>query len=110
LPEVDWAVADRLVRVVKTIRIEHPQRVTVSEKDGRRIKRKTELTQESTNFYATNFELGSVSPLFIHQFGAAVGESIRRFFRPSHRLSPQTPRGPPNHGAGGAYHDPVSCL
>ena len=26
------------------------------------------MTQESTNFYATNFELGSVSPLFIHQF------------------------------------------
>src|SRR5205807_3278105 len=24
--------------------------------------------QESTNFYATNFELGSISPLFIHQF------------------------------------------
>src|ERR1700729_761738 len=24
--------------------------------------------QESTNFYATNFELGSISPLFVHEF------------------------------------------
>jgi hypothetical protein len=68
LPEVDWPVADRLVRVVKTVRIEQLRRVTVREKDGHRIKSKTPVTQESTNFYATNFELGSVSPLFIHQF------------------------------------------
>jgi hypothetical protein len=68
LPEVDWPVADRLVRVVKTVRIEQLNRVMVTEKDGHRIKSKTAVTQESTNFYATNFELGSVSPLFIHQF------------------------------------------
>jgi len=43
------------------------RRVTVSEKDGRRIKTKMAATQQSTNFYATNFEVGSVSPLFIHQ-------------------------------------------
>jgi hypothetical protein len=67
LPEVDWPVADRLVRVVKTIRIEHPHRVTVSKQDDHRIKSKREVTQQSTNFYATNFELGSISPLFIHQ-------------------------------------------
>ena len=67
LPEVDWPVADRLVRVVKTVRIEHQHRVTVSNEDGHRIKSKTAVTQESTNFYATNFELGSISPLFIHQ-------------------------------------------
>ena len=68
LPEVDWPVADRRVRVVKTVRIEQQRRVTVSEKDGQRTKSKTAVTQESTNFYATNFELGSISPLFIHQF------------------------------------------
>ena len=68
LPEVDWPVADRLVRVVKTVRIEQLRRVKVSEKEGHRIKSKTAMTQESSNFYATNFELGSVSPLFIHQF------------------------------------------
>lgn len=67
-PEVDWPVAGRLVRVVKTVRIEHRRRVTVSEKDGHRIKSKTAAMQESTNLYATNFQLGSVSPLFIHPF------------------------------------------
>jgi hypothetical protein len=68
LPQVAWLVADRSVRVVKTVRIENQRRVTVGKKDRRRTKTKTEVTQESTNFYATNFELGSISPLFIHQF------------------------------------------
>jgi hypothetical protein len=68
LPEVDWPVAERRVRVVKTVRIEPQRRVTVGEKDGQRTKSKTAVRQESTNFYATNFELGSISPLFIHQF------------------------------------------
>jgi hypothetical protein len=68
LPEVDWPVADRLVRIVKTVRIEDRRRVVISEKDNHRTKTKTTVTQASTNFYATNFELGSVSPLFIHQF------------------------------------------
>jgi hypothetical protein len=68
LPEVAWPVADRSVRVVKTVRIENQRRVTVGKKDSRRTKTKTAVTQESTNFYATNFELGSISPLFIHQF------------------------------------------
>jgi hypothetical protein len=68
LPEVDWPVADRLVRVVKTVRIENRRRVTVGEKDGHRIKSRIAASQESTNFYATNFDLGSISPLFIHEF------------------------------------------
>jgi len=68
LPEVDWPVADRLVRVVKTVRIESRRRVTVVEKDGQRTKSKTAAPQQSTNFYATNFALGSISPLFIQEF------------------------------------------
>lgn len=67
LPEVDWPVAGRLVRVVKTVRLENPRRVTVSQKDNHRAKTHTAVTQQSTNFYATNFELGLASPLFIHQ-------------------------------------------
>jgi hypothetical protein len=67
LPEVDWPVADRLVRVVKTVRVESRRRVALTEKDAPRAKGKTPLTQQSTNFYATNFELGSIPPLFIHQ-------------------------------------------
>jgi hypothetical protein len=68
LPEVDWPVADRLVQVVKTVRIESRRRITVSQQDGRPIKSKTVAPQESTNYYATNFQLGSISPLFVHQF------------------------------------------
>lgn len=68
LPDLDWPVADRQVRVVKTLRIEHHRHVTVREKDAARTKAKTSIAQPSTNFYATNFELGSISPLFIHQF------------------------------------------
>ena len=67
LPEVDWPVADRQIRVVKTVRIEQQRRVTVSAKDATRMKGKTAMSQPSTNFYATNFELGSISPLFLHQ-------------------------------------------
>lgn len=67
LPQVDWPVAARQVRVVKTARTDHQRRVAVSQ-DGSRLKKgKSEVALESTNFYATNFELGAVPPLFIHQ-------------------------------------------
>lgn len=71
LPDVDWPAADRLVRVVKTVRSENRRRIAVHEKDGHRIKTKVEVTRESTNLYATNFQLGSIPPLFIHQLGRA---------------------------------------
>jgi hypothetical protein len=67
LPDLDWPVADRRVQVVKTIRIEPQRCITIRKKDAARTKGKTERMQPSTNFYATNFELGSISPLFIHQ-------------------------------------------
>jgi hypothetical protein len=41
LPEVDWPVAERGVRVVKTVRTEHQRRVIIREKDGHRTKSKT---------------------------------------------------------------------
>jgi hypothetical protein len=67
LPQIDWPVADRLVRVVKTVRIDHKRQVTVSQDGDRLRKTRTDVTLESTNFYATNFELGTISPTFIHQ-------------------------------------------
>lgn len=69
LPEVDWPVADRLVQVVKTVRINHKREVTVSQEGAHRKKTKTDVTEESTNFHATNFALGSIPPLFIYQLG-----------------------------------------
>lgn len=67
LPQVDWPVADRLVRVVKTVRTDHKRQVTVSQEGEHLKKTKSGLALESTNFYATNFELGAIPPLFIHQ-------------------------------------------
>jgi len=37
--------------------------------DDQRTKIKAALSRESINFYATNFQLGSIPPLFIHQLG-----------------------------------------
>jgi Transposase DDE domain len=71
LPEVDWPAANRLVRVIKTVRIEKQRRVAVKQEADHRIKSKAAATRESTNFYATNFPLGSIPPLFIHQLGRA---------------------------------------
>jgi len=69
LPEVDWPVADRLVRVVKTVRLDHKRHIVIRQQDGHRIKSKVEAQRKGTNFYATNIELGSIPPLFIHQLG-----------------------------------------
>jgi hypothetical protein len=66
LPEVDWPIADRQIRVVKTVRIEPQRRVMVRGKDPARMKGKTAVLLPSTHFYATNFELGSIAPLFLH--------------------------------------------
>jgi hypothetical protein len=69
LPEVDWPAADRLVRVVKTVRREDRRSVPLAQPDTPRAKGKTQVTRQSINYCATNFELGSIPPLFIHQFG-----------------------------------------
>lgn len=69
LPEVDWPVADRLVRIVKTVRIQKSQRIVVHKTGAKKKKKKAAVTCQSTNFYATNFELGSIPADFIHQLG-----------------------------------------
>ena len=67
LPQLDWPAGDRLVRVVKTVRIERKREVAVRPEGERLNKCKSEVAEESTNFYATNFDLGAIPPLFIHQ-------------------------------------------
>ena len=69
LPEVDWPVADRLVQVVKTVRVQNANRVAVRKQDGQPVKEKQPAPIVSTNFYATNVELGAIPPRFIHQLG-----------------------------------------
>jgi len=67
LPEVDWPAGDRRVRVVKTVRTDRRREVTGSQDGDQVRKAKNEVAIESTNFYATNFELGAIPPLFIYQ-------------------------------------------
>jgi hypothetical protein len=67
VPQIDWPVADRLVRVVKTVRTHRKRKVTVRPEGDQLRKSRSEIDEQSTNFYATNFELGAIPPLFIHQ-------------------------------------------
>ena len=69
LPQVDWPVANRLVQVVKTVRVQKIKRVKIERVGKLRDKKKEEVSRLSTNLYATNVDLGSISPVFIHQLG-----------------------------------------
>ncbi|MBU2227278.1 MAG: transposase [Proteobacteria bacterium] len=69
LPEVDWPVADRLIGVVKTGRVQNANRVAVRKQDDRPIREKQPAPIVSTNYYATNVDLGAIPPFFIHQLG-----------------------------------------
>jgi len=69
-PEVYWPVADRALRVVKTFRIQKGHRVEFTPPGSPKKKRTKEaVREESTNYYASNLELGSIPPTFIHQLG-----------------------------------------
>jgi hypothetical protein len=69
-PEVYWPVADRSVRVVKTLRTQRKNRIRVGLNDaGRRRLQKEIVVEQTTNFYASNLELGTIPPVFVHQLG-----------------------------------------
>jgi hypothetical protein len=69
-PEVFWPVADRSLRVVKTLRRHRVRRVQVRrDETGKKKKAKQAVEQESTNYYASNLELGSIPPAFVPQLG-----------------------------------------
>lgn len=69
-PEVYWPVADRSIRIVKTVRKRKKNRLRVG-RDPEQKKRhvREAWVEQSTNFYASNLVLGAVPPLFIHQLG-----------------------------------------
>ena len=69
-PEVYWPVADRSVRVVKTVRTQQKNRIRVGLNDnGRRRPQKEMVVEQSTNLYASNLELGTIPPVFVYQLG-----------------------------------------
>jgi hypothetical protein len=95
---------------VKTVRIEQQRRGTVRGKDVARMKGKTAILLPSTNFYATNFELASISPLFLHQLSRSRWRIDAQVFQTITTDCHLKHPGPPNHRPGGADHDPVSGL
>ena len=70
-PETYWPAANRSLRVVKTFRIQKKQQVQLTPAGSPKKKKRTreEVREESTNYYATNLELGSIPATFIHQLG-----------------------------------------
>lgn len=69
-PEVYWPVADRCIRIVKTVRTQFKNRVRVNrENPQKKAHVKEAFTESSTNFYASNLALGAIPPVFIHQLG-----------------------------------------
>ena len=69
-PEVYWPVADRTVGVIKAVRQQSVKHLRVQrDEQGEKRAAKETVLEPSTNFYASNLELGSVPPLFIYQLG-----------------------------------------
>jgi hypothetical protein len=68
-PEVYWPVADRSVQVVKAVRDQKITRVDVRKANGKRISVREEVEKQSTDFFASNVELGSIPSFFIYQLG-----------------------------------------
>jgi hypothetical protein len=69
-PEVYWPVAERTVRVVKSVRQQAVKHLRVQrDEQGEKRAAKETVLERNTNFYASNLQLGSVPPVFIHQLG-----------------------------------------
>lgn len=67
--ELYWSAADRSVRLVRTERSQSRQRLPVRPSQAPAPQGKETYFIESTNFYASNFQLGAIPPFFIHQLG-----------------------------------------
>jgi hypothetical protein len=68
-PEVHWLNADRDVQVVKTVRVDKRTEVRVK-KVGEKIKPiREEVEKEITDLFASNVDLGSITPFFIYLLG-----------------------------------------
>lgn len=69
LPEIYWPVADRSIRVLKTVRRRRRSRIVVKDKSVS-ARQQTQSSEDiATNFYASNLQLGAMPPLFLHQLG-----------------------------------------
>ena len=82
MPQINWLVADRDVHVVKTVRhhARHHQHVEPTPAGKKHIV-KVLAVDVRTNFYASNLQLGSIPPFFLHQLGRSRWNIDARLFQ-----------------------------
>lgn len=69
LPELCWPAADRTVGILKTVRRSQRQRTVIADKTTAARQQRQSVEETATNYYASNLDLGSIPPLFLHQLG-----------------------------------------
>ncbi|MGQ9636006.1 MAG: transposase [Bryobacteraceae bacterium] len=69
LPELCWPAADRTVGILKTARRSQRQRTVIADKTVAARQQRQSVEETATNYYASNLDLGSIPPLFLHQLG-----------------------------------------
>lgn len=69
LPELCWPAADRTVRILKTVRRSQRNRTVIADKTAAARPQRQAVEETATNYYASNLDLGSIPPLFLHQLG-----------------------------------------
>ncbi len=68
-PQVFWPVADRDLRVVKTLRTQKIYRVRIHKHPAKKQAVKEPVETQSTNYFASNMQLDAIPPIFIYQLG-----------------------------------------
>ncbi len=69
VPEVYWPVADRNLRVVKTLRTQKINKVRIHKHQANKQTVKEPVEIQSINFFASNMDLGAIPPVFIYLLG-----------------------------------------
>jgi hypothetical protein len=69
VPEVYWPVAERDLRVVKTVRNQKMNQVRIHRHQTNKQAVKEPVERQSTNFFASNMQLDAIPPVFIYQLG-----------------------------------------
>jgi hypothetical protein len=69
VPEVYWPIANRDLRVVKTLRTQKINQVRIHKHQAKKQAVKEPVEKQSTNFFASNMELDAIPPVFIYHLG-----------------------------------------
>ena len=96
-PQVYWPIADRDVRVVKTLRTQKINQVRIDNDSVKKHAVKERVEKQSTNFFASNMQLGAIPPIFVYQLGqsrwAIDAEVFQTITTDSHLKQPSVHHG-----------------